>query len=45
MVRNRIHQINGSWPQPPQGLQLKIRFVAFQPPLNSPYFFKAASEY
>lgn len=35
----------GSYPLPPQGLQLNMRFVASQPPLNSPCFFKASNVY
>ncbi|VAW16755.1 hypothetical protein MNBD_BACTEROID03-28 [hydrothermal vent metagenome] len=35
----------GSYPLPPQGLQLKIRFVASHPPLKSPCFFKASKVY
>ena len=35
----------GSCPCPPQGLQLRILFVANQAPLIIPYFFKASKLY
>ena len=38
-------QGTGSYPFPPQGWQLKIRFKESHPPLKSPCFFKASSVY
>jgi len=40
-----INQGTGSWPCPPQGLQLAIRFIVSQPPLKAPYFFIASTPY
>ncbi len=42
--RNR-NQGTGSCPCPPHGLQREIRFIASQPPFNTPYFLIASVAY
>jgi hypothetical protein len=40
----KIHG-TGSKPDPPQGVHLKIRLKASQPPFSGPYFFIASTAY
>jgi hypothetical protein len=44
-ISQKSHQGTGSYPFPPQGLQLTIRFKESQPPLKRPCFFKASKVY
>ena len=42
---NGLFYGTGSYPLPPQGLHLRMRLKASQPPLNGPYFFIASTAY
>ncbi len=45
MIAVCASQGTGSYPLPPQGLQLKIRLVANHPPLKIPCFITASTAY